>query len=103
MKDNRISRERLLAEFRKNGISNLGRVKRSYLETSGSFSNIFFSEPKFGFIILPKWDEEMLNNQQRIKDLYACGSCGILTKDPREAEHDCHYCGHHEWTEAIKE
>ncbi len=103
MRDNRISLERLIAEFRNNGISNLGRVKRCYLETSGNFSHIFYADPKTGLTLIPKWDEEMLRFQPRQKDVYACGSCGIVTKHPHETRHDCHYCGHHEWTEAIKE
>lgn len=101
MKKNRISRECLLAKLRNQSITNLSRVKRCYLETSGSFSNLLFKEPQTGLTLIPKADEDFLNEQKRIKDVYACASCGILTQKPEEAEENCPVCNHYEWTDAV--
>ncbi|QCR21881.1 YetF domain-containing protein [Pontibacter sp. SGAir0037] len=101
MKLNRITRERLFAEFRSLGLTNLGRIRRSYLEASGNFTTMIYEEEKPGLSIIPRWDEEFLEEQPKAENIYACGSCGVLTKDAKRTEFECPDCGHQDWLDAI--
>jgi uncharacterized membrane protein YcaP (DUF421 family) len=98
---NGISRDRLLAEFRNHGISNLGRVRRAYLEATGDFPKLLHEEPIPGLSILPLWDKEFRSEQQIAEGLYACASCGNIVDKHHLTDHRCEYCGHKEWTKAV--
>lgn len=103
MQRSRISRERMLTEFRVRGVSNLGRVQRAFLEANGSFTVYLHEEAEcVGLCILPHWDEDFVREQKIEEGTFACGSCGNLQESREEPESDCEHCGHRQWKPAIR-
>lgn len=103
MMRNRISRERMLTEFRVKGVYNLGKVQRVFLEANGAFTvYLFEDEEREGLCILPDWDEDYIREMTVAKGSFACGSCGHVVKSEQEPEQDCEHCGHHDWHPAIR-
>lgn len=96
MKRTRITRERLFAQLRSNGIEHLGEVERFYFEANGAFS-LLKKEPALpGLSILPDWDEEIRHEQPK-SDQLVCTQCGI-------AQHEtptC-VCGSNDWQSAVR-
>lgn len=86
----RMTRERLLAQARSQGIRHLGEVKRMYLEANGSFTLIKQAGPSAGLSVIPKWDLEMLERENQAADL-GCGNCGL----PKHSDNQgaCTNCG----------
>ncbi|WP_181885022.1 DUF421 domain-containing protein [Pontibacter diazotrophicus] len=101
MKLNRVSPERLLAELRSAGITNLGKVRRSYFEATGEFTNYLYENPIPGLNILPEWDESFRSEQQETVDTFACRNCGNTVENERDREWNCSNCGEKDWTNAI--
>lgn len=101
MKKNRVSPERLLAEFRSAGISNLGKVRRSYFEATGEFTNYIYENPRPGLCILPEWDESFRSEHQETVDTFACCNCGNTIEKERDKDWPCSNCGEQEWASAI--
>lgn len=97
----RLSRERLLARFRSEGIDNLGKIQRAYQEANGAFSIITYQEPKVGLSIIPDCDEEFKQEQQKAKNQFACSSCGKLVQKQQRPETACEHCHHQEWEQAV--
>ncbi len=53
MRRSRITRERLFAQLRSAGITNLGQVRKMYLESSGAFSIVRETNEKPGLTLIP--------------------------------------------------
>jgi uncharacterized membrane protein YcaP (DUF421 family) len=85
----RITKERLFAELRSEGIRHLGQVKRFYIESSGDFSILKNEEDKPGLSVIPEWDIELRQRQQQT-DLEVCENCGIEWTNDVDA---CKHCG----------
>jgi uncharacterized membrane protein YcaP (DUF421 family) len=77
MRKARLSRERVFAQLRSEGIIHLGQVKRLYFEASGSFSMILNKEQPPGLSIIPESDCEYLERQQKA-DVQVCNECGKI-------------------------
>ncbi len=60
-----VTRELLFAQLRSSGLIHLGHVKRLYMEANGSFTLIEDSNPKPGLSLLPEWDTEFVDQQER--------------------------------------
>lgn len=101
MKLNRVSPERLLAEFRSAGITNLGKVRRSYFEATGEFTNYLYENPRPGLCILPVWDESFRSEQQETEGIFSCTNCGNTIEKERDKDWPCSNCGEKDWTNAI--
>jgi len=101
MKLNRVTPERMLAEFRSAGITNLGSVRRAYFEATGEFTKFLYENPRPGLCILPLWDKKFIGEQQVAIGIYACGNCGNTTEKEKEKAWPCSNCGHNQWAEAI--
>ncbi len=101
MQLNRLTRERLFAELRSIGLTNLGRVRRSYLEASGNFTTMIYDDERVGLSILPRWDEDFLKEQPKADGTSVCGSCGKLMEDEPNPEGDCPVCHQNDWRDAI--
>lgn len=103
MKQSRISRERMLTEFRVKGVVSLGRIQRAYLEANGSFT-IYLHEDgeKEGLCILPDWDHDYLNELTYLDDTFACNRCGHLEKSESPPSQHCNKCENDQWEKAIK-
>lgn len=101
MKKNRVTPERLLAEFRSMGITNLGQVRRAYFESTGKFTKYLYENPRPGLCILPLWDESFVDEQREAAGIYACGNCGNTIHNEKEMDKACSNCGHTQWATAI--
>jgi uncharacterized membrane protein YcaP (DUF421 family) len=103
MRKSRITRERMLTEFRVREVVSLGRVQRAFLEANGSFTIYLFEDhPREGLCILPDWDKEHLQELEVVDGTWACGSCGNLVNSQQEPKENCDHCGHKAWYKAIK-
>lgn len=95
MKSTRITRERLFAQLRSEEVEHLGEVERFYFEANGSFTLIKKEKPSPGLSVLPDWDKEMREDQEKAGKK-VCTICGTLkTDDP----FCC--CGSKNWQEAV--
>lgn len=99
----RISRDRVFAQLRSEGISHLGMVKRLYFEAAGSFSILSASEPKRGLSILPEWDVSLFRELHTKTTMLVCHYCG-KPKEATEAGDNtiCSNCKHNDWVHAVK-
>jgi len=55
----------LFAQLRGEGVKQLGEVKRLYFEANGSFSLIKKDHPQPGLIIIPGFDKELSEAQNK--------------------------------------
>ncbi|GAB3531755.1 DUF421 domain-containing protein [Pontibacter brevis] len=101
MKLNRVTPDRLFAEFRNAGITNLGKVRRSYFEATGEFTNYIYENPRPGLCILPEWDEGFRAEQQEPQGIYACNTCGNIIEKEKDKDWPCSNCGQKKWINAI--
>jgi uncharacterized membrane protein YcaP (DUF421 family) len=100
MTQTRITRERVLAQLRSEGIQHLGQIKRLYLEAGGSFSIIKNRNPAPGLTVLPKEDVEFASEQQKDPSVQVCMVCG--NQKTGNANDNCSNCGNVEWVPAVK-
>jgi uncharacterized membrane protein YcaP (DUF421 family) len=104
MDKDRISRQQLFAEFRRNQLFNLGSIDRAYLEACGLISVFKSAESKPGLSIYPPDDRDVLNTTQHATpapgvQLLACVSCGNVV--PEEKKQLCSICSANNWVNAI--
>ncbi|WP_256009153.1 DUF421 domain-containing protein [Desertivirga xinjiangensis] len=102
MQRTRITRDRLFAQLRSEGIKHLGSVSRVYMEANGFFSVVrredVREEVKPGVCILPPWDEEFVR-ELKVADFTVCMVCG----KPEEHGSKCPNCGGEEFEKAVIE
>jgi uncharacterized membrane protein YcaP (DUF421 family) len=99
MKDVRITRERLFAHLRGQGIHQLGKVRRVYFEAGGTFSVVEAPDPKPGLSVIPDWDKEFVQEQKAVEGVLVCSLCG---KEQKHGERECPNCGSDRWVAAIE-
>ncbi len=96
----RVTRERLLAQLRSEGLYHLGAVKRLYLESNGAFSLVENPTPTPGLSVLPDWDTKYRERQKAVSGSRVCGFCGnpaSVAVNPA----NCSNCGKDQWTTAV--
>jgi uncharacterized membrane protein YcaP (DUF421 family) len=98
MRRNVLSRERLFSVLRTLGISELGEVRRAYLEATGQISLFRHDPPLPGLSILPAEDDELLFDAADDDQLRTCASCGALCSSPRR----CERCHGDAWKRAVR-
>ena len=101
MKVVRLSRERLIAQLRSNGIKHLGQVKRLYMEANGSFTLIPKKDIKPGLSIIPAWDDEYNRQLNKHSDIKVCEYCGNYAQPAFEPPMTCPNCRERVWTNAV--
>lgn len=101
MEHTRITREGILAELRYEGIDNLGKMQRVYLETNGNFTFKKFKDERVGLSTLPDTDTDFKAEQRKVPGKFACASCGNILTSQQKPTSKCPLCGHLEWEEAI--
>ena len=106
----RISQEELFEILRGTGVSQLGEVKRAYLEQSGTLSVYAFAprHVQAGLPFVPPWDIE----EPAVFDVgaegapfgdYACMTCGErMTRGAASPLTSCPRCKRTRWTHAVK-
>jgi len=98
MRGTRISRERLFAELRSEGFTNLGSIKRLYLEAGGSFSIVEAEEKRPGLSLIPDWDEDFCNSRENSGEVLLCRECGKAENRSFDKSAACS-CGETDWIE----
>lgn len=99
MMKTRITRELLFAQLRSEGITNLGAVKRVYFEANGTFSLIRNTDQLPGFCILPDWDQEFIQELEKVEEKF-CVHCG-KNKEPDEKNLECQNCGQEDYLKGV--
>lgn len=89
MQEVRISRQQLFSELRSKGVTNLGKLRRVYLEPAGSFSLIPAGSPKPGLPLFPPRDEGILKIQKQAGGTMVCTGCGTLSSSAAEKCANC--------------
>jgi uncharacterized membrane protein YcaP (DUF421 family) len=93
--------QRVHAQLRFEGITNLGEVERLYFEPGGSFSTVRAARESPGLSVVPGWDRELRARQKIVPGSLACRTCGQVTADADQALR-CASCGSDKpWTEAV--
>lgn len=95
-----LSRDRVFAQLRSQGIEHLGQVDRLHLEANGAFSLIKAKEERPGLSILPAWDEDVHREQAEAHDVRACSGCGLVVSR-RDQPPACDRCGISAWVRAV--
>jgi uncharacterized membrane protein YcaP (DUF421 family) len=98
MKSTRISRERLFAQLRSEGIQQLGEVNRFYFEPNGTFTLVNNEKPKPGLSVLPKEDKDLVRKLHYKADQYVCFHCG---NESTVNTSDCSECGHRDFVHPV--
>ena len=100
MQEVRVSKQQLFSELRTKNVTNLGLVKRMYLEPAGSFSILQLKEPLQGLPLFPPNDKEILTAQKYTDDPdWVCENCGSLAKINAEP---CNICLEKSFIKAIE-
>lgn len=99
LKSTRISRERLFAQLRKEGVKHLGEVGRFYFEANGTFTLIKRTTPKPGLSILPEKDEDFVKRLHYVHSKNICYHCGNETGIQQSST--CPKCGHHDFVHPV--
>jgi uncharacterized membrane protein YcaP (DUF421 family) len=103
MKKCRITRERLLAALRGEGIVNLGVVERVYFEAKGVFSVLVYADgqERPGLCVLPDYDSDFRKGLSFDAHTQVCRSCGHVVQKETNPGPDCGRCKANEWEEAV--
>jgi uncharacterized membrane protein YcaP (DUF421 family) len=97
-----LSRERLLAQLRNLGVTQIGMIKRFYMEANGAFTLVKNQEPVPGLPTLPSWDDTLTPCFEYAQDMMACGYCGLTEKHEGNKDNECPNCGKKVWAPAVK-
>jgi uncharacterized membrane protein YcaP (DUF421 family) len=97
-----ITHNQLFRTLREKNITQLGQVKRMYMESSGEFTIYKFPEPRPGLSLIPKIDTELLNVQKKKEDTKACFICGSTYPNQSHPQ-TCPNCGSSNWAIAVLE
>jgi uncharacterized membrane protein YcaP (DUF421 family) len=102
MKRTRITRERLFAQLRSLQKTNLGAVKRLYVEANGLFSMIEEKDPRPGLPLLPEDDVEFIGKMNTETGKCVCYNCGFLESHSIKSTRTlCNNCGDLNWVDAV--
>ncbi|MGV8955819.1 MAG: DUF421 domain-containing protein [Cypionkella sp.] len=101
----KIGRSELFQSLRQAGFSNLGEVRRGYLETSGQFSFFRADAPRAGLSVEPAWDvtpPTIYSSGAAIAPpaRMVCTDCGTLLPKHSAVSENCAHCDCKAWTTA---
>jgi uncharacterized membrane protein YcaP (DUF421 family) len=97
-----LTRERLMAEVRSEGITHLGKITRLYMEAGGSFSIVNEPHPKPGLSAIPEMDTDFENELLKAEDILLCCHCGEHNRN-NDVSARCSQCGDTAWVAAVNE
>lgn len=92
-----VTKERLFAALRAEGIRHLGQVQRFYMEADGKFSLVIEKDAQPGLSVIPEWDQDLVVLQKQT-ELMVCVQCGYSNSEINIA---CLNCGTKEYTKSI--
>ncbi len=96
-----LGQDEFFAELRLRGVSQLGQVHQSIIETSGQISVFFYDDDntKPGLSIIPgifKLQREVID----VEGCYSCTFCGFTQVQKPQPRVECPKCSRHFWVEA---
>lgn len=99
LKNGHFTLNEILADLRLESVSQLGQVRKAYIEANGHISVYFYpdEEVRHGLSILP----EHLEKPQRMiteEAHYSCNYCGFTRRHEPTAQYCCPSCGNDECT-----
>ncbi|RYD56858.1 MAG: DUF421 domain-containing protein [Sphingobacteriales bacterium] len=96
-----IALDEFLSGLRVLNVSQLGQIRRAYLETSGELSVFYYPDDsvKPGLPILPESLEKCTSQIQK-PGMYSCVHCGHTAEIEKTGSQVCHTCGKNKWVEA---
>ena len=97
----RITRQRVLAQLRTEGLYHLGKVKRLYIEADGTFSLVENPDPAPGLSVLPDFDTKFRDRQKKAPGHWVCATCGNPSPLGNSGQ-VCTNCGYKKWTQAVE-
>jgi len=97
----RITRERIFAQLRSEGILHLGQVKRFYIEANGGFTLVQQKQAPPGLAVIPGNDVESFH-ELNPNHLWVCDFCGQPGGESQPYEKECPNCHKNMWTEAVE-
>ncbi len=93
-----ITKQQLYAMLRGQQITNLGKVKRGYLEACGILTVYKYDYTRAGLSLLPKFDEEIHPAQIKADDTQkACCNCGHV-QYVKSDDTQCEICNSNDWS-----
>lgn len=96
-----LSRERVFSQLRSEGIYNLGRVQRMYIEAGGSFTILENENPKYGLSVIPEFDKDFIKEVTNLENYYCCSCCGAGNNKECNLDDNCPNCSHDGWVKSI--
>jgi uncharacterized membrane protein YcaP (DUF421 family) len=102
MKKCLITPERLFSQLRSQGIDNLGKVQRVYMENNGNFSIIQYGDSNPGLSLIPEWDHDYIPEESYIAGVFVCSRCGKIEHTSKSPDYNCPDCKEKKWSEAVK-
>lgn len=101
MANTRLTRERVFGQLRKLGYTQLGEVKRMYLEANGTFTVLEHAKSQPGLCILPDWDPEFIRKLCSDTGVTVCNYCGKPLIDSNQIGESCDNCSNEDWVKAV--
>jgi uncharacterized membrane protein YcaP (DUF421 family) len=101
LRESQVSRERLFAELRREGVTTLGAVERVYFEPDGSFSVVRAQDAAPGLSLVPAWDSELVEREPKDPERQACAECGAVVPNA-QASGACCLCGGRRYLPAVR-
>jgi uncharacterized membrane protein YcaP (DUF421 family) len=96
MRKTLMTKERIYAQLRSEGLTNLSEVKTMYLEPNGVLTIIRAEKLKSGLNILPDWDQEFRSEFKEDPQMISCENCGF-THERHSSHLDCPKCREFTW------
>src|SRR4051812_17080783 len=98
-----LAHERVFAQLRAQGVLQLGKVSRLYMEASGNFTIVQNPEPVPGLSVLPPWDDPLRDYFKEHPEKQICVQCGFPQKNAGHPYYKCPNCGSEKWVTAVEE
>jgi uncharacterized membrane protein YcaP (DUF421 family) len=100
MEKNHLTKQQVFSFLREKKITNLGKVKRGYMEACGIFSVYETSNEQPGLPVFPGTDPAIKNILKELPEsIMACCNCGHVQKISG-SNNACEICNADEWTKA---
>jgi uncharacterized membrane protein YcaP (DUF421 family) len=96
-----LSRERLMAQLRSIGVTQMGMIKRFYMEANGAFTIVKSPHPVPGLPTLPGWDDALTPCFEYAQDTLVCAYCARTKTKPYSEDDPCPNCGKKVWAPAV--
>jgi uncharacterized membrane protein YcaP (DUF421 family) len=97
-----LSRERLMAQLRSVGVTQMGMVKRFYMEANGAFSLVKNPDPVPGLPTLPGSDDKLTSCFKYEPGMVVCGFCAYTAEKQLSETDACPNCGKNVWAPAVR-